>query len=57
MYTFAIMRIICTIFVKQQTDGARDREVGYNKDKLVYYFMTGEIPKKCLIEKMKMANP
>lgn len=44
-YTFAIMLIICTIIVKQQIDHARDRETGYNKDNLVYHFMTGDIPK------------
>ncbi|ULQ52712.1 ABC transporter permease [Flavihumibacter fluvii] len=44
-FTFAIILIICTIIVKQQIDYARDRETGYNKDNLVYHFMTGDIPK------------
>jgi ABC-type antimicrobial peptide transport system permease subunit len=44
-FTFAIILIICTIIVKQQIDYARERETGYNKDNLVYHFMTGDIPK------------
>lgn len=44
-FTFATMLIICTIVVKQQIDYARSRKVGYDKDNLVYHFMTGDIPK------------
>jgi putative ABC transport system permease protein len=44
-FTFATVLVICTIIVKQQIDYARDREAGYNKDNLVYHFMTGDIPK------------
>ena len=44
-FTFAIILIICTIIVKQQIDYAHDRETGYNKDNLVYHFMTGDIQK------------
>jgi putative ABC transport system permease protein len=43
-FTFAIVLIICTIIVKQQIDYARNRDTGYNKDNLVYHFMTGDIP-------------
>jgi putative ABC transport system permease protein len=44
-FTFAIILIICTVIVKQQIDYARDRAAGYNKDNLIYHFMTGDIPK------------
>ena len=44
-FTFATILIICTIIIKQQMDYARERETGYNKDNLVYHFMTGDIPK------------
>jgi putative ABC transport system permease protein len=44
-FTFAIILIICTIIIKQQIDYARDRSTGYNKDNLIYQFMTGDIPK------------
>lgn len=44
-FSFAIVLIICTIVIKQQIDYARDRETGYNRDHLIYHFMTGDIPK------------
>jgi ABC-type antimicrobial peptide transport system permease subunit len=44
-FTFAIMLIICTIIVKQQIDYAQNRQAGYNRDNLVYHFMTGDITK------------
>ncbi|MFT3702540.1 MAG: ABC transporter permease [Agriterribacter sp.] len=55
-YAFAIMLIICTIIVKQQIDHARDRETGYNKDNLVYHFMTGEIPKNYALIKNELLS-
>lgn len=42
-YSFATLLIICTIIVKQQIDFARARDAGYNKDNLLYHFMTGDI--------------
>lgn len=42
-FTFAIILIICTIIVKQQIDYARNRNTGYNKDNLIYLFMTDDI--------------
>ena len=53
-FTFAIILIICTIIVKQQIDYARDRETGYNKDNLVYHFMTGDIPKNYTLIKNEL---
>lgn len=44
-FTFAIVLIICTIIVKQQIDYAKDRQTGYDKNNLVYHFMTGDIAK------------
>jgi len=44
-FTFAIILIICTIIVKEQIDYGRDRATGYNRDNLIYHFMTGDIPK------------
>ena len=44
-FTFAIILIICTIIVKQQIDHAQDRETGYDRDRLVYRFITGGISK------------
>jgi ABC-type antimicrobial peptide transport system permease subunit len=53
-FTCAIMLIICTIIVKQQIDYARDRDTGYNKDNLVYHFMTGDIPKNYALIKNEL---
>lgn len=44
-FTFAIILIICTSIVKQQIDHAQNRESGYNRENLVYHFLTGEIDK------------
>jgi ABC-type antimicrobial peptide transport system permease subunit len=53
-FTFATMLIIFTIIIKQQMDYARDRETGYNKDNLVYHFMTGEIPQNYTLIKNEL---
>jgi len=53
-FTFAIILIICTIIVKQQIDYARNRETGYNKDNLIYHFMTGDIPKNYTLIKNEL---
>lgn len=53
-FTCAIVLIICTIIVKQQIDYARARETGYNKDNLVYHFMTGDIPKNYALIKNEL---
>ncbi|NCD70259.1 ABC transporter permease [Mucilaginibacter agri] len=42
-FTFAIALITCTIIIKQQIDYARNRETGYNRDHLIYHFLTGDI--------------
>lgn len=44
-FTFAIILIICTIIIKQQIDYARERNAGYNKNNLIYHFMTGDVTK------------
>jgi putative ABC transport system permease protein len=53
-FTFAIILIICTIIVKQQIDYAQDRDTGYNKDNLVYHFMTGDITKNYTLIKNEL---
>jgi len=53
-FTFATILIICTIIVKQQIDYARDRATGYNKDNIVYHFMTGDIPKNYTLIKNEL---
>ncbi|MEO6328457.1 MAG: ABC transporter permease [Ginsengibacter sp.] len=53
-FTFAIILIVCTIIIKQQIDYARERETGYDKENLVYQFMTGEIPKNYTLIKNEL---
>ena len=55
-FTFAIILIICTIIVKQQIDYARNRQTGYNKDNLIYQFMTGDIPKNYAMIKNELLS-
>jgi putative ABC transport system permease protein len=55
-FTFAIVLIICTIVIKQQIDHARGRETGYNRDHLVYHFMTGDIPKNYTLIKNELIS-
>lgn len=44
-FTFAVMLIISTIIVREQIQYARDRNVGYAKDNLIYHSLTGDIGK------------
>ncbi|WP_343692068.1 ABC transporter permease [Chitinophaga sp.] len=53
-FTCATMLIICTIIVKQQIDYATDRTTGYNRDNLIYHFMTGDIPKNYTLIKNEL---
>ncbi len=55
-FTFAVILIICTIIVKQQIDYAGKREAGYNKDNLIYHFMTGDIPKNYSLIKNELLS-
>ena len=42
-FTFAVILITCTIIVQQQLRYAQNRDMGYNKDRLVYCFVQGDI--------------
>jgi putative ABC transport system permease protein len=53
-FTFATILIICTIIIKQQIDYASSRSTGYNKDNLVYHFMTGDISKNYALIKNEL---
>ncbi len=44
-FTFAITLIICTIIVKQQIDYAKERQTGYDKNNLVYFYLSDNIVK------------
>ena len=55
-FTFAIIFITCTIIVKQQILHAQDRETGYNKDNLVYHFLTGDLDKNYPLVKNELLS-
>lgn len=42
-FTFAIILIISTIIVERQIQFGRNREVGYEKDKLVFTYVQGDV--------------
>ena len=50
-FTFAVVLIICTIIVKQQIDYAKDRQTGYDKNNLIYSYLSTEIEKNYLLLK------
>ncbi|HSZ84834.1 MAG TPA: ABC transporter permease [Puia sp.] len=44
-FSFAIILIISTIIVQKQIEYGRERDLGYNKNNLVYTFAQGEVDK------------
>jgi putative ABC transport system permease protein len=55
-FTFAILLIICTIIVQQQINHAQDREAGYDKNNLIYHFLTGDIEKNYALIKAELES-
>ncbi len=55
-FTFAIILIICTAIVKEQIEHAQNRETGYNKDKLVYHFLNGDLEKNYPLVKNELLS-
>ena len=55
-FTFAIALIICTLVVQQQIQFAQKRETGYNKDRLGYVFIEGDIYKNYPLIKTELLN-
>ena len=55
-FGFAILLIICTIIVQQQINHARDRDTGYDKNNLIYHFMTGDIEKNYTLIKNELIS-
>src|SRR5882724_7387362 len=50
-FSFAIVLIICTIIVKQQIDYAKDRQSGYDRNNLVYIYLSDNIEKNYTLVK------
>ncbi len=55
-FSFAIILIICTIIVQQQINHAQDRETGYDKNNLIYHFLTGDIEKNYALIKNELIS-
>ena len=55
-FTFAIILIISTIIVKQQINHAGEREIGYNKNNLVYHFLEGDLSKNYQLVKNELLS-
>ena len=55
-FSFAILLIICTIIVQQQINHAQDREAGYDKNNLIYHFLTGDIEKNYTLIKNELIS-
>lgn len=53
-FTFAIILIICTIIVKQQIDYARDRQSGYDRNNLMYIYLSDNIEKNYTLIKNEL---
>jgi len=53
-FSFAILLIICTIIVQQQINHASDRDTGYDKNNLIYQFLTGDIEKNYALIKSEL---
>ncbi len=55
-FSFAIMLIIATIIVRQQLQNAQERQTGYAKNNLVFYFMEGDAEKKYPLIKAELLS-
>jgi len=55
-FSFAIILIICTIIVQQQINHAQDRDTGYDKNNLIYHFLTGDIAKNYALIKNELVS-
>ncbi len=55
-FSFAIILIICTIIVQQQINHAQDRDSGYDKNNLIFHFLTGDIEKNYTLIKTELVS-
>jgi ABC-type antimicrobial peptide transport system permease subunit len=55
-FSFAIILIICTIVVQQQINHAQDRGTGYDKNNLIYHFLTGDVEKNYTLIKNELIS-
>lgn len=55
-FTFAIFLIVCTIIVRNQMQYAQNRDMGYNKNNLVYTMMMGKVEKNYKMIKAELLS-
>lgn len=55
-FTFAIILIISTIIIRQQIQYAQDRQTGYNKNGLIYHFLSGDLGKNYMLVKNELLS-
>ncbi|HLI94387.1 MAG TPA: FtsX-like permease family protein, partial [Puia sp.] len=55
-FTFAIILIICTMIISRQINYAEARNTGYDRDRLVYSFLTGDVRKNYDLIKQGLLN-
>ncbi len=55
-FSFAILLIICTIIVQQQINHAQERDSGYDKNNLIFHYLTGDIEKNYLLIKNELVS-
>ena len=55
-FTFAIILIICTAIVKEQIQHAQKREMGYDKNNLVYSYLEGDLQKNYPLVKNELIS-
>jgi ABC-type antimicrobial peptide transport system permease subunit len=55
-FTFAIILTIGTIVIRQQIKYAQERQTGYDKENLVYHFLTGDLEKNYMLVKNELLS-
>ena len=55
-FSFAIILIICTIIAQQQINHAQDRQTGYDRNNLIYHYLTGDIAKNYPLIKKELIS-
>ncbi|WP_339878242.1 ABC transporter permease [uncultured Algoriphagus sp.] len=55
-FSFAIVLIVSTIIIQRQISHAQNRELGYNKENLIYVIMQGDIDKHYSAIKQSLLN-
>ena len=55
-FAFAIVLIISTIIIRKQIQYAQDRQAGYDKNNLVFHFLTGDLEKNYMLVKNELLS-